>query len=186
LIGVNSSARRVAYFSPDASRERDASRSLRRGVLRAAARRPKKRIMLDIPVRIVMRRHRVLKTRPATAVATVARQMAARNVGAVLVTDGERLVGILTERDVVFRVVARGLDVNATRVRDVMTPAPCTVEPDKPFGYALLLMHQHGFRHLPVVGNGRPIGIVSARSAMDPELEEFVSEAARRDHFGRA
>ena len=142
--------------------------------------------MFDVPVRTVMRRHKVVKTRPDTPVAKVARLMAARNVSAVLVTEGERLVGILTERDVVFRVVARGLDVAVTKVREIMTPSPQTVEPDKPFGFALLLMHKHGFRHLPVVEKGRPVGIVSARSAMDPELEEFVSEAARRDHFGRA
>jgi predicted transcriptional regulator len=44
-------------------------------------------------------------------------------------------------------------------------------------------MHENGFRHLPVIENGKPIGIVSSRSAMDPELEEFVSEAQRRKHF---
>ena len=64
-----------------------------------------------------------------------------------------------------------------------MTPAPETVEPDRPFGYALLRMHERGFRHLPVIEDGKLIGIVSARSAMDPSLEEFVSEAQRRRHY---
>ena len=85
---------------------------------------------------------------------------------------------------VVFRVVARGLDARAARLADVMTRAPHTVDPDKRFGYALLLMQESGFRHLPVMEDGKPIGIVSSRSAMDPELEEFVSEAHRRKHFG--
>jgi CBS domain-containing protein len=117
-------------------------------------------------------------------VSEATRLMAAREVGAVMVVEDENLVGIFTERDVVFRVVARGLDARATRLADVMTRAPHTVEPDRPFGYALLIMHEKGFRHLPVIEDGKPIGIVSARSAMDPELEEFVSEAQRREHYG--
>jgi CBS domain-containing protein len=64
-----------------------------------------------------------------------------------------------------------------------MTPAPDTVDPDKPFGYALLIMHERGFRHLPVIQDGKIVGIVSSRSAMDPELEEFSFEAQRRKHY---
>ena len=70
-----------------------------------------------------------------------------------------------------------------TLLADVMTTAPQTVDPDKTFGYALLLMHEHGFRHVPVVEDGKPIGIVSARNALDPEMEEFISEAQRRKHY---
>lgn len=138
--------------------------------------------MLDEPVRTVMRR--VLKAAPKTLVSKAAKLMAARNVGAVLVMEDDRLAGILTERDIVFRVVAKGLDAEATPLADVMTPEPRTVDPDKPFGYALLVMQENGFRHLPVVEDGKPIGIVSSRSAMDPELEDFVSEASRRQRFG--
>ena len=130
-----------------------------------------------------MERRKILKAPPETSVHRAAGLMANKNVGAVMVIDNERLVGIFTERDAVFRVIARGLDARTTRLADVMTAAPRTVEPDKPFGYALLVMHENGFRHLPVIENGKPIGIVSARSAMDPDLEEFVSEAERRKHF---
>lgn len=140
--------------------------------------------MFDKPVRSVMQRGKALKAPPETLVSKAAKLMAAKNAGAVMVVDDERLVGILTERDVVFRVVARGLDARTTRLADVMTPAPHTVDPDKPFGYALLVMHEKGFRHLPVIQDGKPIGIVSSRSAMDPDLEEFVSETQRRKHFG--
>ena len=140
--------------------------------------------MFDKPVRSVMQRRKVLKAAPETLVSKAAKLMAAKNVGAIMVVEDDRLVGIFTERDVVFRVVARGLDAQTTRLADVMTRAPHTVEPDKPFGYALLVMQEKGFRHLPVIQDGKPIGIVSSRSAMDPELEEFVSEAHRRKHFG--
>jgi len=141
--------------------------------------------MFDKPVRSVMERRKVLKAAPETLVSKAAKLMAAKNVGAIMVIEDDQLVGIFTERDVVFRVVARGLDAQATRLADVMTHAPHTVDPDKSFGYALLVMQENGFRHLPVMQDGKPIGIVSSRSAMDPELEEFVSEANRRKHLGK-
>ena len=139
--------------------------------------------MFDRPVRSVIRRRNVLEAPPETTVRRAAALMAKRNVGAVMVIEDGRLAGIFTERDVVVRVVARGLDPAATRLADVMTRKPRTIGPNTTFGRAILLMHDHGFRHLPVVENGVPIGIVSARSAMDPELEEFVAEAQRRRHF---
>jgi CBS domain-containing protein len=139
--------------------------------------------MFDQPVRSVMQRRNVLKAPPDTFVTKAAKLMAKKNVGAVMVVEGNRLVGIFTERDIAFRVVAQGLDARTTRLAEVMTPAPDTVDPGKPFGYALLRMHERGFRHLPVVDDGKVVGIVSARSAMDPALEEFVSEAHRRTHY---
>jgi CBS domain-containing protein len=102
-----------------------------------------------------------------------------------MIVVDDRLVGIFTERDVVFRVVARRLDVDSTCVGDVMTPAPRTVGPEEPLGVALITMHENGFRHLPVLEEGRLVGVVSARSAMDPELEEFTAEATRRRYFAR-
>ena len=139
--------------------------------------------MYDRPVSEVMQESKVLKAAPETLVSKAARMLAAKNAGAVMVVAGGRLVGICTERDIVFRVVAPGLDPTVTRLSDVMTRAPQTVEPDKPFGYALLVMQEKGFRHLPVVRDGKPVGIVSSRSAMDPQLEEFVFEEHRRKHF---
>jgi CBS domain-containing protein len=139
--------------------------------------------MFDQPVRNVMQRQKVLKARPETVVSQAAKLMANKNVGAVMVVEDDRLVGIFTERDLAYRVVARGLDAQTTPLADVMTPAPDTVDPGKPFGYAMLRMHERGFRHLPVVQDGKVVGIVSSRSAMDPALEEFVSEAHRRKHY---
>jgi CBS domain-containing protein len=139
--------------------------------------------MFDRPVRTVMRRRNVVTASPDTTVHKVATLMAGKNVGAVLVVDGEELVGIITERDVVFRVVARGLDASTTAIVDVMTPEPHTTTPDVPFGSALAVMHEKGFRHMPVIEDGKPVGIVSARSAMDPEMEDFAAEALRREHY---
>lgn len=139
--------------------------------------------MFSQPVRDVMEARKVLKAPPATSVFEAAQLMAKKNTGALLVIEDERLVGIFTERDMVFRVVAKGLDPKATAVASVMTAAPKTVEPDRPFGYALLMMHKGGFRHVPVVEHGKPIGMVTARDALDPDLEEFVAEAQRRKHI---
>ena len=141
--------------------------------------------MFTQPVRNVMEQEKLLTASPETTVSKAAKLMAERKVGAVLVIDEQRLVGIFTERDAVFRVIARGLDSQTTRLADVMTAAPKSVAPDKSFGYALLTMHENGFRHLPVIENGRLIGVVSARDALDPDLEEFVSESERRKHILR-
>jgi len=140
--------------------------------------------MYDEPIRNVMRR-KPLTAAPQTFVSKAAKLMAARKVGSILIVEDNRLVGIFTERDVLVRVVARGLDAHVTRLADVMTRAPHTVDPDKPFGYALLVMHQKGFRHLPVVEADKLVGTVSSRSAMDPDLEEFTFEASRRTRFAQ-
>ena len=140
-------------------------------------------VMFSQRIRTVMERKKFLAAPPETTVSTAAKLMASKNVGAIMVVEDERLVGIFTERDAVFRVIALGRDAQTTRLADVMTTAPRTVDPDKSLGYALLMMHENGFRHAPVIENGKPIGIVSSRNALDPELEEFVSEAQRRKHI---
>jgi CBS domain-containing protein len=139
--------------------------------------------MFSHRIRSVMEQKKVLFAPPETSVSNAAKLMARKNVSAVMVVEDERLVGIFTERDAVFRVIAKGRDAQNTRLADVMTSAPQSVDPDKSFGYALLMMHENGFRHVPVVENGKPIGIVSSRKALDPDLEEFISEAQRRKHI---
>jgi len=135
--------------------------------------------MLSTPISEVMRKK--LLTAPGdTSVSKAAKLMARRKVGAILVVDDEQLVGIFTERDALYRVVARGKNPDTTPLADVMTPDPKTVDPGKSFGYALLTMHEGGFRHLPVMEGGKLVGIVSARNALDPALEEFAFEASRR------
>jgi CBS domain-containing protein len=131
-------------------------------------------------IRNVIEPQKTLIAPSSTTVRAAAHLMAQKRVGAVMIVDDKQLVGIFTERDIAFRVVAEGLDPDVTKVAQVMTRAPVTVGPDELFGHALQLMHEHGFRHLPVLEGGAPIGIVSARNALDPDLEEFVSEARRR------
>lgn len=131
-------------------------------------------------IKHVMERERMLTAPPQTTVADAARLMADKGFSAVLVLEGADLTGIFTERDAVFRVIALGRDARSTTLADVMTPRPITIAPDKTFGQALALMHDHGIRHVPVVEGGRVVGVVTARDALDPDMEEFVCEAQRR------
>jgi CBS domain-containing protein len=141
--------------------------------------------MLGLPIGSVLEPRKLVTAAPRTSVSEAAALMREGKVGAVLVVEGERLVGIFTERDAVYRVLAAGRDPCVTRLEEVMTRDPLTVSPDESFGWALLLMHENGFRHAPVVADGRPIGVVSARHALDPELEEFAAEAERRKAIRR-
>jgi CBS domain-containing protein len=100
----------------------------------------------------------------ATTLTDAAREMHSHGVGAVLVLAGGRLEGILTERDV-LRAVATG-PVEGTRVAAWMTRDPETIGLKDTTGHAAALMIHGGFRHLPVVDDGEPIGIVSIRDLM--------------------
>jgi len=139
--------------------------------------------MFDLPIGSVMDKKKMLTAPPETTVSEAAELMANRNAGAVMVVEKGLLVGIFTERDAVFRVIAKGLDARTTHLTEVMTKSPQTVDPDKPFGFALLMMYENGFRHVPVIQNGKPVGIVSARNALDPDLDEFKYEVSRRKHI---
>lgn len=129
---------------------------------------------------IVAGRSPVTLTRTAT-VTEAARAMKQRGVGSVVVVDGTRLVGIFTERDALFRVLAAERDPVATQLGDVMTAQPQTMHPDEPFVRALRTMHEGGFRHLPVVEFGRPMGIVTVRDALEEDLTELRFDLEQRE-----
>jgi len=117
-------------------------------------------------------------------VAEAAQLMKRERVGALLVMHAGRLAGIFTERDALFRVIAEGRDPKKTPLAEVMTANPRTIAPDRPFDHALHLMYEGGFRHVPVVDDGRPVGVVSARDALGPELQQFAAELDDREHIG--
>ncbi|MGE5638766.1 MAG: cyclic nucleotide-binding/CBS domain-containing protein [Clostridia bacterium] len=141
--------------------------------------------MLSLPLRAVLEPGKLVTASPELRVADAALLMKERNVGAVLVVRQGRLIGIFTERDAVRRILAAGRDPAAVRLEEVMTPDPTTIDERESFGYALLVMHEHGFRHLPVLRQGELCGVLSARHALDPDLEEFTVEATRRTSLRR-
>jgi CBS domain-containing protein len=139
---------------------------------------------MERPVRSIIEDQKPITASADTTVAAAARLMKEHRIGALLVLQDGRLAGIFTERDALFRVIAEGRDPKKTRIAEVMTANPRTIAPDRPFGHALHLMHEGGFRHVPVVDNGRPLGVVSARDALGPDLQQFVAELDKRAHIG--
>ncbi len=109
---------------------------------------------------------------PDATVADAVRAMVERQVGAVLVIQAGRLHGIFSERDVVHRVVARGLSVEKTPLREVMTPRPATAAPGDDRTTAILKMQAAGCRHLPIASGGDVVDMVSMRDLLFAELDE--------------
>lgn len=133
------------------------------------------------PIRDVIRSRKLVTAAPGTSVREAARLMARERVGALPVVEGDRLLGIFTERDALFRVLARALEPEATTLAEAMTADPVTVDAARPLNHALHLMFEGGFHHVPVTENGRVVGMVSARDALGPEITQFESELERRD-----
>lgn len=135
-------------------------------------------------LRNLVEQQKVLTTATVkTTVSEAARLMRETQVGALLIVNHGQVVGIFTERDALFRVLAERLDPEVTPMSAVMTPDPLTVHPDKPFVHALHLMHENGFRHVLVAENGRPLGVVSARDALGQEAAEFETTLRQREHL---
>ncbi len=105
-----------------------------------------------------------------------AQYMVEHNIGAVPVLRGGELVGIFSERDVMKRVVAEGRDPARTRVSDVMTAHPIAVSPNEDVERCMVLMKQHGFRHLPITEGKRLIGLLSLRDLLLHGLVEKDGE----------
>jgi len=111
----------------------------------------------------------VLGLEPATSLVDAARRMHERRVGAVVVTDGDRLVGIVTERDVLRAVATGAIDGS---VGDAMTHGPDTIGPEESAGQAAALMIHGGFRHLPVVDGSDVVGMLSIRDLVRVSVDD--------------
>lgn len=109
--------------------------------------------------------------------------MAERRIAAILVTEGRRLQGIFTERDLTVRVVAAGKDPATTTLGEVMTRNPDTLGPDAAASEALELMERHRYRHLPVVAGGEVVGIISIRDLFAVVREHLEGEIRDREEF---
>jgi CBS domain-containing protein len=99
----------------------------------------------------------------ATTVRAAVKEMAARRIGAAMVVEDDKLLGIFTERDVLMRVVAADRDPETTTLAEVMTPDPQTIKASDAVVLALEMMNKRGYRHLPVVEGDKLVGIVSIR-----------------------
>ena len=114
----------------------------------------------------IVRRRSLVSVDPGMTVRAAAQLMAKEKIGALPVVKDGRLAGIFTERDALVRVLARGLDPDATSVAEVMTADPVTIDARRPLKHALQMMVDGNFRHVPVVEGGSVVGMVSARDAL--------------------
>ena len=118
----------------------------------------------------------LLTVEPGLGLKAVAERMVAKDVGAVLVIEHGRLVGILTERDI-LRAVAGGIS-DETLVSDWMTRDPETMDPDETTQTAAVLMIHGGFRHMPIVDGDEVVGMLSIRDLMRIVLEDAAPRGA--------
>ena len=125
----------------------------------------------------------VFTVAPTDTVGQVAERLHSKRIGALVVTEGDRVVGIVSERDIVRAVAGGDVKVTSRPVSSYMTADVVFAEPGETLDSLLSRMTDQRIRHLPVVQDGKPIGMVSSRTAMDPQLEEFVFEEHRRKHF---
>jgi CBS domain-containing protein len=124
----------------------------------------------------IMRHGFLFMVQRNATVAEAVRVMSTHNVGIVNVLDGDRLIGLFSERDVVRRVVDRGLDPAATRVGDVMTTEIVVADADEDYQSAMRKMDQANIRHLPVVSSGRLVSMISIRDLMRVYIEDKGEE----------
>ena len=109
---------------------------------------------------------------PSTTVLDAAKVMAAEDVGPVPIVEGERLVGVVTDRDLVVRVLAEGRDPSSTTIGEIASSDLVTVQPDTDLSEAVELMSRHQVRRLMVVENGRLVGIVAQADVARASDEE--------------
>ncbi len=127
-----------------------------------------------------MAQRRVISVLPTASAYTAACVMTRTNSSSVLVIDATNtMLGIVTERDMITRVLAKGQDPNNTFVPDIMTRGPHCVAPETKVTDAVLIMIERGFRHLPVVTSdtNKILGVFSVRDAMPREVNAAVSLA---------
>lgn len=127
-------------------------------------------------IRDIIAQRDILLMSQNTTVRHAVCRMATESYGAILIEHDGKFVGIFTERDALDRVLAEGRDPDTTALHEVMTCNPVSMHPDLPLLNALHMMHQYGFRHVPIVEDGWPIGVVSVRDALGAELSQFESE----------
>lgn len=127
-------------------------------------------------IREIMRQGFLFTVQPNATVADAVHVMATHNVGIVTVLEGDKMVGVFSERDVVRRVVERGLDPARTPVVDVMTRDLVVADADEDYQSAMRKMDQANIRHLPVVSGGRLLSMISIRDLMRVDIQDKGEE----------
>jgi CBS domain-containing protein len=123
-------------------------------------------------LRSILQRQQVVSAESAATVQQVAVKMTGAHVGAIPILDGDRLIGIFSERDLMTRVVVAGRDPQATLVSEVMTTEVETATLEDHVDFCVEKMKRVGCRHLPIVVDSKVIGMISMRDLLRDELAE--------------
>lgn len=126
---------------------------------------------------------RVATIRPETSVIEAVKMMAERNVGALVVLEGEKIVGVISERDYARKVALMGRSSRDTPVRDIMTAPVMTVRPNQTNEECMALMTENRLRHLPVIDAGRMIGVVSIGDLVKDIISEQKEIIQQLEHY---
>jgi len=126
---------------------------------------------------------RVVKVRPEQSVLEAIKVLAAEDVGAAIVMTGDRLAGILSERDYTRKVILRGRGSDTTRVEEIMTANVIVVSPRTKTRDCMQLMSEKNIRHLPVVDEGRVIGMVSIRDIVTDIISDQDFTIEQLEHY---
>ncbi len=132
---------------------------------------------LRSPIKDLPQLHPVVGVDPDTSIRDTINEMVNKRVGCVLVIEDGTLVGVFSERDVLSKVVANDIDMDATSVSQVMTPGPETLPEESELVYALHKMTIGGYRHVPLLdASGTPVAVVSMRDIVDYIVSLYQSE----------
>jgi CBS domain-containing protein len=126
---------------------------------------------------------RVISVRPEQTVLEAIKILAQENIGAAIVMSGERIAGIISERDYTRKVVLKGRSSDTTKVEEIMTPNVIVVSPRTKTRECMQLMTEKNFRHLPVVEEGRCIGMVSIRDIVSDIIADQDFTIEQLEHY---
>ena len=126
---------------------------------------------------------RVVSVRPEQTVLEAIKVLAQENIGAAIVMSGDRIAGILSERDYTRKVVLKGRSSDTTRVEEIMTPNVIVVSPRTSGRECMQLMTEKNIRHLPVVEEGRVIGMVSIRDIVSDIIADQDFTIEQLEHY---
>jgi CBS domain-containing protein len=126
---------------------------------------------------------RVVSIRPEQSVLDAIKVLASEDIGAAIVMTGERLAGIFSERDYTRKVVLKGRSSDSTRVEEIMTPNVVCVSPRTKTRECMALMTEKNIRHLPVIDEGRVIGMVSIRDIVSDIIADQDFTIEQLEHY---
>lgn len=123
--------------------------------------------------------------KPLTTIEDCAKKMIKEHVGSLIIKENDRLKGILTEKDIVEKVVARGLNTKKVTVNKIMTVSPVTINPEKDIMDAVKFMNEKQIRRLPVVKDNKLLGLITVYDILkiQPELLDLISEKSKVNAF---